>query len=123
MAAGRRLRARLIEHEARWGLEGHVLSGDFARFDEPPNTWPVEGRGLNWQFQTHWHALPAAEQERMHTEREEVLAATAREPTVDLAKMNLDYYLSAGGDPSLAAYVRRGKTQRARPRKARRRSR
>jgi hypothetical protein len=46
----------------------------------------------------------------MQSECEEILTATAKEPLTDLAKLSLDYYLSAGGDPELVKRVRNGST-------------
>jgi hypothetical protein len=48
----------------------------------------------------------------MSSEREEVLAAIAREPLTDLAGLDLAFYLSAGGDPALVAEVERAAVSR-----------
>jgi arylsulfatase A-like enzyme len=113
VVAHRRLRERLLALEARWGLEGCVVDGDFARPPIVPSDWLPGTKPLEWQFQFFWWGLPEAERLVMRSEREEVLAATAREPLTDLSRLDLGFYLSAGGDPDLVAEIeRRGGSRR-----------
>lgn len=106
-SAADRLRAQLLEYETRWGLPGCVVDGEFRTF-EPTDPWLPGAPSLSWQFQNFPHGLSETDKARLDSEREEVLRATAKEPTVDLSRLNLGFYLSAGGDPSLVEEVRKG---------------
>jgi arylsulfatase A-like enzyme len=112
VAVHRRLRERLLQMEARWGLEGCVVDGDFAKPPIVPSDWLPGTKPLEWQFQFFWWGLTEAERRAMRSEREEVLAATAREPLTDLSRLDLGFYLSAGGDPDLVAEVERAAGRR-----------
>jgi arylsulfatase A-like enzyme len=115
-AAAKRLRAALIAHEAAWGLPGHVVDGEFARFPEPVRDWLPGAKPLEWQFQYYPWAMPEAERLGMTSERDEVLAAVAKEPLTDLSRLDLAFYLSSGGDARLVEDI---ESRRWRPATAR----
>ncbi len=99
------LRERLVSYEREWGLPGCVTDGGFTRYPVNPSNWLVGAKPLEWQFQYFMWGLPEAERLAMQSEREEVLAAVAREPTTRLQDLDLAFYLSAGGDAQLVAEV------------------
>jgi len=101
------LRRQLLALEATWGLAGCVTGEDFTRIEQTPENWLVGAPPLEWQFQYFMWALPEAERAQMHSEKDEVLAATAKEPLTDLARLDLAFYLSAGGDAQLVAQIER----------------
>ncbi len=104
-----RLKATLASYEERYGLPGGVEDGELVASEEPKGEpWPPGRRGLCWQFHMHPFNLPPEEAARYQSEKEEVLQATAEEPTLDLSRLDLDFYLSAGGDPDLVKAVREG---------------
>jgi len=107
LAVCERMRNELAAYEARYGLPGGVREGRLVPSDEPKREmWPPSAKGLNWQFHTHPFNMPPEEAARYQSEKDEVLQATAKEPTLDLARLDLDYYLSAGGDPELVKAIR-----------------
>ncbi len=106
--AYREMKERLTACEARCGHSGTVKEGRLVPSDAPEKpTWPPGVRGLNWQFHMHPFNMRPEEAATYNSEKDEVLAATKDEPTLDLAKLDLDYYLSAGGDPELVEEIRR----------------
>ncbi len=108
-AAYKRMKGTLASYEERYGHPGGVEDGEPVPSEEPEGEPWLPGRqpGLNWQFHMHPFNLPPEEAARYQSEKEEVLQATAGEPTLDLSKLSLDYYLSAGGDPDLVEEVRK----------------
>jgi len=102
-----RLRPQLIQLEATWGLAGCVTGEEFTPFTRQPETWLVGAPNLEWQFQYFMWALPEAERALLHSERDEVLAATAKEPLTELGRLDLAFYLSAGGDAQLVEHLER----------------
>ncbi len=100
----------LAAYEERYGPPGSVRDGRLVPSEEPEREpWPPGVRGLNWQFHTHPFNMPPEEAAQYQSEKDEVLQATAKEPALDLARLDLDYYLSAGGDPDLVDAVRNPK--------------
>ena len=93
------MRARLGAYERRYGLtDGSLTPHSGERRDSwPPGTGP----GNNWQFHLHPFNMPEEEAAKYTPEWQEILQATADEPTVDLSELDLDYYESAGGDREL----------------------
>jgi hypothetical protein len=109
-----RLKARLIAEEMRCGPDGGVQNGTLRRYEELASSWPPDARGggLNWQFQAWPNQLPPEEQAALQSEATEVLQAIAQEPTTDLSRLDLDFYLDAGGDPAVKELVNKGLPQR-----------
>jgi arylsulfatase A-like enzyme len=104
-AVHERLRSQLIAHESRWGLKDHIEGDDFKLFEKSPE-WLVGAPSRNWQFQSFPHILPEEERAVLNSEMDEVLQATSKEPALDLARLDLDFYLSAGGDADLVRHLR-----------------
>jgi len=98
----------LAAYEERYGPSGNVRDGRLVPSEEPEREpWPPGVKGLNWQFHTHPFNMTPEEAAQYQSEKDEVLQATAEEPTIDLARLDLDYYLSAGGDPDLVDAIRK----------------
>ncbi len=106
-AAYDHLKATLASYEARYGHAESLEHGRLVPSDEPEKEpWPPQKKGQNWQFHMHPFNLPPEEAAQYQSEKEEVLQATAKEKVLDLSRLDLDYYLSAGGDPDLVEHIR-----------------
>jgi arylsulfatase A-like enzyme len=96
----RRLHGRLSIYEARYGTTDGSLEpwGEEHKEHWPPGPYTPSS---NWQFHMHPFNMSPEEAARYTAEHEEVLQATAEEPTVNVLDLDLDYYESAGGDEEL----------------------
>jgi arylsulfatase len=103
--AYRALRAQLLALEERWGVAGCVTQGEFTRPPQVESDWLPGAKPLEWQFQYFFWGESEAQRQAMDSERAEVLRAIAREPLTELSRLDLAFYLSAGGDPELVAAV------------------
>lgn len=112
-----RLAARLLEIEARWGLQNYVTrAGDFLCFPEPDVFRAVREQeaGLkpsrNKQFQSFQRPLTEpAEQARVDSLEEEVIEAVRQEPTVRLCDLDLETWAEAGVSKQTIERIRREK--------------
>jgi len=101
------LKARLISYELRDGLRGTVRNGRLAPFEgERWKGWPPCDAGLDWQMPMHIFNLLPEDPTQYQPDRIEVIEATKKEPVLKLSKLNLDFYLSSGGDPELVRQIR-----------------
>jgi arylsulfatase A-like enzyme len=102
------LKRKLTDHESQHGWPDTVRDGKLVPWQgEKKETWPPSVAGLNWQFHTHPFNMPPEEGAKYQSEKTEVLQATKDEPALKLSRLNLDYYLSAGGDAELVEEIRR----------------
>lgn len=98
-AAYDELKAGLLAQEARYGLPGCVADGQFVIPEKPAGEgWPPGGVGIDWQLAMHPFNMPAAEVAKLQTHGEELLAVVKNESTVDLKKLNWDFYESSTRD-------------------------
>lgn len=106
MAAREMMRGRLSTYEARYGLTDGSLTPSEQPAREP---WPpgTKGDWQNWQYHMHPYNMTREEAAQYTPEYEEVLQATREEPTVDLSKLDLDYYESSGGDAELREHLKK----------------
>ncbi len=83
-----RLQAKLIEHEARWGLPGGIAGNDFKKLAP----WsPKQGRhARNTQFPQWVKTLPAPDAATLGDVYQEVLDAVKDEPTVNFRRLDLE---------------------------------
>jgi hypothetical protein len=93
------LKTGLLAQEARYGLPGCVADGEFVIPEKPAGGgWPPGGVGIDWQLAMHPFNMPADEVAKLQTHGEEFLAVMKNEPTVDLKKLNWDFYESSTRD-------------------------
>jgi arylsulfatase A-like enzyme len=102
------LHSRLAAWERQWGHADLVGTDGRLRTlgGSPVPDWPPCRAGLDFQTPWHFWNLTPAEQARYQSDVVEYLAATCKEPTLDLRRVNWDFYLSCGGDPDLVRLVR-----------------
>lgn len=98
-AAYEKLQAGLLAQEARYGLPGCVANGKFVIPEKPAGgLWPPQEAGIDWQMAMHPFNMPASEAAKLNPHGAEFLAAAKNEPTVDLQKLNWDFYESSTRD-------------------------
>ena len=81
------LKAKLIAYEARYGLPGYVVQGDFAKFEPYVGKQPIEPN-----FPQFTERLPNTEH-LLDSLETEVFAAIEDEPTVKLSQLHLEHLL------------------------------
>ncbi|MBI5726184.1 MAG: sulfatase-like hydrolase/transferase [Planctomycetes bacterium] len=93
------MKAQLVEYEKRYGHRDSIIDGRLAVHKGPEGeTWPPCLDGIDWQMAFHTFNMPAAEEAKLNRHGDEFLAAVAKEPTVDLKKINWEFYESSTRD-------------------------
>ena len=100
-AAYRRLRAKLVEYETRWGVEEGIVDGDLAFVERYETPGP---RGRRCSATPSWppNLEDADEIAAMNTIEYEMRAVIAKEPTVKLSKLDLEAWAESTGFHDLA---------------------
>ena len=76
-----------------------LADGELAVFEGvPTETWPPCLYGLDWQLAMHPFNMSAEEVAKLNTHGEEFRAAVAKEPTVEMDRINWEFYESATRD-------------------------
>jgi arylsulfatase len=101
-ATRQRLRARLIDYESRWGMEDGVRDGDLTVM--PAARW-TPARHNHFEC---WPENLEDEDERaaVNSNEYEILRAVRDEPLTDLARLDVDAWVKAGGTPDFADRLR-----------------
>jgi arylsulfatase A-like enzyme len=98
-AVHHRMRRQLTAYERRYGHPDSIADGELAVFEGvPTETWPPCLYGLDWQLAMHPFNMSAEEAAKLNTHGEEFRAAVAQEPTVEMDRINWEFYESATRD-------------------------
>ncbi len=101
-AARDQLRARLTEYESRWGMPDGVQNGDLTVM--PEARWTAARHN---HFECWPENLPDDDERAAVNPNEyEILRAVRDEPLVDLARLDLDAWVKAGGSQEFAHRLR-----------------
>ncbi|NLF39977.1 sulfatase-like hydrolase/transferase [bacterium] len=99
LAAHERMKRQLANYEKRFGHADSFEGGRLAvRHGSITPTWPPCLYGIDWQMAMHAFNLGAAEEAKLNRHGDEFLAAVGKEPTVDLKKLNWEFYESSTRD-------------------------
>ena len=108
--AREKLRERLLQYEARYGLKGYVVNGDFKQF--PPYVPKVGKYERNFPIFPKW--LSHEESAKMNRYEDEILQAIQKEPTVKLRENNTELIMRGWegfSDKRLEALLKRADEQ------------
>ena len=112
VTARERLHQLVIEHEARWGIEGEALddSGELRRYETPDHGPPDHVEQLRARQFPKFPAMIAdpAERNAINTFADEALAAVRDEPLSQLDRFDLSSWREHGADATFLDRVQPG---------------